>query len=215
MLPLLDPIECLPVLDVDPSPVQCALFSPCCSIVLHSGLLIGKMLWSISLCLGSHGSYICSSLILVHLFVPCPQGVSPPIYSLQLCFSFAAGRFSTNLFSSALFLLCRRAFLHQFGLDYHPLIMMDSNVLVCGPFFKLPPRLIMMDNNVRGRVVLAISNFLSLTPCHRLQLVFAPAVIKAIQLVLYIGYAYTEGSFAKMRSSYFLTSQPHQACDSK
>ena len=96
LLPLLDPIECLPVLDVDPSPVQCALFSPCCSIVLHSGLLIGKMLWSISLCLGSHGSYICSSLILVHLFVLLPQGVSPSIYSLQLCFPFAAGRFSIN-----------------------------------------------------------------------------------------------------------------------
>ncbi len=47
----------------------------------------------------------------------------------------SAGRFSINLFSSVLFLqLCssfgRRAFLHH--LDYHLLIVMDNNVLVCG-----------------------------------------------------------------------------------
>ena len=50
-------------------------------------------------------SYICLSLvrraflhqsILFSFVSPLPQGVSPPIYSLQLCFSFAAGRFSIN-----------------------------------------------------------------------------------------------------------------------
>ena len=65
------------------------------SAVIHSGLRANEMLWSVSWCLGSHGSNILC-------FSPCPQGVSPStsIYSLPLCFS-----------------LVRWAFLHQFGLS--------------------------------------------------------------------------------------------------
>ena len=71
--------------------------------------------------------------------------------------------------------LVRRAFLHRYvlfsfvsplsagrfsiNLVYQSLIMVDNNVLVCGRVFRtiVPLRLIIMDNNVRGHVLLITS----------------------------------------------------------
>ena len=74
--------------------------------------MLWSISWCLSWCLGLHGSIICSSL------------VRRAFLHQSILFSFVsplpAGSFSINL-------------------DYHPLILMDNNVLVCGRvvFFEL------------------------------------------------------------------------------
>ena len=130
------------------------------SAVIHSGLRANEMLWSVSWCLGSHGSNILC-------FSPCPQGVSPSIYSLPLCFS-----------------LVRRAFLHQFWVINRSSwwIITSLSAVV---FFELLLRLIMMDNNFRGRALLITSRFCSYTLSYIIQLVFTPAVLLPKRRSLY------------------------------
>ena len=77
----------------------------------------------------------------------------------------SARRFSINLFSSALFLPCPQGVSQPIWIINRSSwwIITSLSAVV---FFELSLRLIIMDNNVRGHVLLITSNFLSLVPCR-------------------------------------------------
>ena len=130
-------------------------FTLCSSLVIRSG--------------ESHDTDGLVATARTHLFVPCPQGVSPSTYSLQLYCSSFVSHLAAGRFSIIWIIICSSWWI--------------ITSLSAGMFIEFPLQLFVMDNNVRDCILLP--SFLSLLSC-RIQLVFVPADVKAMQLVIYM-----------------------------